>query len=113
LSQQLTERGWINLQPFGNLGELHDLGVSASQLCQRSRTGLRDSGRNRRSSARTRDTSVVMDRAAKNNERFVFERRVQPAVVIMSVGDFIRPAAPPPDRLEKAWRAPNRAASTS
>jgi hypothetical protein len=44
-----------------------------------------------------------MDRAVENNERFVVERRGQPAVVIMSVQDFIRTAAPPPDWLEKAW----------
>jgi hypothetical protein len=44
-----------------------------------------------------------MDRAVENNERFVVERRGEPAVVIMSVQDFIRTAAPPPDWLEKAW----------
>jgi len=45
----------------------------------------------------------IMDRAVANNERFVVERRGEPAVVIMSVQDFIRTAAPPPDWLEKAW----------
>jgi prevent-host-death family protein len=45
----------------------------------------------------------IMDRAVENNERFVVERRGEPAVVIMSVQDFIRIAAPPPDWLEKAW----------
>jgi prevent-host-death family protein len=45
----------------------------------------------------------LMDRAVENNERFVVERRGEPAVVIMSVQDFIRTAAPPPDWLEKAW----------
>lgn len=44
-----------------------------------------------------------MDRATKNNERFIVDRRGEPAVVIMSVQDFIRTAAPPPDWLEKAW----------
>jgi hypothetical protein len=44
-----------------------------------------------------------MDRAVENNERFVVERRGEPAVVIMSIQDFIRMAAPPPDWLEKAW----------
>jgi prevent-host-death family protein len=39
----------------------------------------------------------IMDRAVENNERFVVERRGEPAVVIMSVQDFIRTAAPPPD----------------
>jgi prevent-host-death family protein len=46
----------------------------------------------------------IIDRAVENNERFVVERRGEPAVVIMSVQDFIRTAAPPPDWLEKAWR---------
>ena len=45
-----------------------------------------------------------MDHATKNNERFIIDRRGEPAVVIMSVQDFIRTAAPPPDWLEKAWR---------
>ena len=45
----------------------------------------------------------LMDRAVENNERFVVERRGEPAVVIMSIQDFIRTAAPPPDWLEKAW----------
>ena len=45
----------------------------------------------------------IMDRAVEHNERFVVERRGEPAVVIMSVQDFIRTAAPAPDWLEKAW----------
>jgi prevent-host-death family protein len=45
----------------------------------------------------------IMDRAVEHNERFVVERRGEPAVVIMSVKDFIRTAAPPPDWLQKAW----------
>jgi prevent-host-death family protein len=50
----------------------------------------------------------IMDRAVEKNERFVVERRGQPAVVIMSVQDFIRTVAPPPDWLEKAWRGAKR-----
>ncbi len=50
----------------------------------------------------------IMDRAVKNNERFVVERRGEPAVVIMSVQDFIRTAAPPPDWLQKAWNGAKR-----
>ena len=45
----------------------------------------------------------IMDRAVKNNERFIVNRRGEPAVVIMSVQDFIRTAAPAPDWLQKAW----------
>jgi prevent-host-death family protein len=45
----------------------------------------------------------IMDLATRNHERFIVDRRGEPAVVIMSVQDFIRTAAPPPDWLEKAW----------
>jgi prevent-host-death family protein len=45
----------------------------------------------------------LMDLATKNNERFIVDRRGEPAVVIMSVQDFIRTVAPSPDWLEKAW----------
>src|SRR5258707_11215169 len=44
----------------------------------------------------------IMDLATKNNERFIVDRRGEPAVVIMSVQDFIR-TAPPPDWLQKVW----------
>ena len=52
----------------------------------------------------------IMDRAVENNERFVVERRGEPAVVILSVQDFIRIASPPPDWLEKAWGGAKRRA---
>src|SRR5437870_13858010 len=50
----------------------------------------------------------IMDLAIKNNERFIVDRRGEPAVVIMSVQDFIRTAAPPPDWLQKAWTGAKR-----
>jgi prevent-host-death family protein len=50
----------------------------------------------------------IMDLAMKNNERFIVDRRGEPAVVIMSVKDFIRTAAPPPDWLTKAWAGAKR-----
>ena len=50
----------------------------------------------------------IMDLAVKNNERFVVDRRGEPAVVIMSVQDFIRTVAPPPDWLTKAWSGASR-----
>ncbi len=50
----------------------------------------------------------IMDLAVKNNERFVVDRRGEPAVVIMSVQDFVRTAAPPPDWLQKAWAGARR-----
>jgi prevent-host-death family protein len=50
----------------------------------------------------------IMDLATKNNERFIVDRHGEPAVVIMSVQDFIRTAAPPPDWLQKAWTGAKR-----
>lgn len=35
----------------------------------------------------------IMHVATKNNERFIVDRRAEPAVVIMSVQNFIRTAA--------------------
>jgi prevent-host-death family protein len=45
----------------------------------------------------------IMTRAVENNERFIVDRCGEPAVVIMSVEDFIKTVAPPPKWLEKAW----------
>ena len=50
----------------------------------------------------------IMDRAVRNNERFIVDRRGEPAVVIMSVADFVRTAAPPPDWLTRAWAGAKR-----
>lgn len=50
----------------------------------------------------------IMDLAVRNNERFVVDRRGEPAVVIMSVQDFVRTAAPPPDWLQTAWAGAKR-----
>ena len=50
----------------------------------------------------------IMDLATKHNERFIVDRRGEPAVVIMSVQDFIRTVAPPPDWLQKAWSGAKR-----
>ena len=50
----------------------------------------------------------IMDLATKNNERFIVDRRGEPAVVIMSVQDFIRTVTPPPDWLEQAWSGAKR-----
>jgi prevent-host-death family protein len=50
----------------------------------------------------------IMDRAVRNNERFIVDRRGEPAVVILSLQDFIRIAAPPPDWLQKAWAGGKR-----
>ena len=45
----------------------------------------------------------IIDRAEDHHERFVVDRRGEPAVVIMSVEDFIKSVSPPPKWLEKAW----------
>lgn len=50
----------------------------------------------------------IMDLATKNNERFIVHRRGEPAVVIMSVQDFIRTVAPPPDWLQQIWASAKR-----
>jgi prevent-host-death family protein len=65
---------------------------------------------NRRIDAQVARTQFgqIMDRAVENNERFIVERRGEPAVVIMSIQDFIRTAAPAPNWLEKAWRGAKR-----
>jgi prevent-host-death family protein len=43
----------------------------------------------------------IMRRASEKNERFVVDRRGEPAVVIMSIKDFIDTIAPPPAWLKK------------
>ncbi len=50
----------------------------------------------------------IMDLATRNNERFIVDRRGEPAVVIMSVQDFVRTVAPPPDWLQNAWAGARR-----
>jgi prevent-host-death family protein len=48
----------------------------------------------------------IIKRASKNNERFVVDRRGEPAVIIMSIKDYINTIAPPPK-----WLADIQAAS--
>ena len=45
----------------------------------------------------------IMDRAIDKKERFIVDRRGHPAVVIMSVEDFINAVAPAPEWLRTAW----------
>ncbi|MBI3292004.1 MAG: type II toxin-antitoxin system Phd/YefM family antitoxin [Elusimicrobia bacterium] len=42
----------------------------------------------------------LMDRAIERNERFLVDRNGEPAVIIMSVSDFVKTMAPPPDWLK-------------
>lgn len=45
----------------------------------------------------------VMDRAVQSNERFVVDRRGEPAVVILSVQDYLANVAAAPDWLRESW----------
>jgi prevent-host-death family protein len=60
---------------------------------------------NRRIDAHTARTQFgqVMDRAVKGNERFIVDRRGEPAVVILSVKDYLENVASAPDWLRQAW----------
>lgn len=50
----------------------------------------------------------IIKRASKNNERFVVDRRGEPAVIIMSIKDYVNTIAPPPNWLQKSWRDAQR-----
>ena len=45
----------------------------------------------------------IVDTAVKENARFIVRRGGEPAAVIMSIEDFIRTIAPPPEWLRKIW----------
>src|ERR1700694_3485924 len=64
----------------------------------------------RKISARTARTQLgqIMNRAIENNDRFLVERNGEPAVLILSVTDYVRTFAPPPDWLEKSWDSSRR-----
>lgn len=49
-----------------------------------------------------------MNRAVENNDRFVVERNGEPALLILSVTDYVKTFAPPPDWLEKSWDSAKR-----
>jgi prevent-host-death family protein len=50
----------------------------------------------------------VMDRAVQNNERFVVDRRGEPAVVILSVQDYLASVESAPEWLRDAWAGAKR-----
>jgi prevent-host-death family protein len=56
----------------------------------------------RKISALTARTQLgqIMTRAVENNDRFLVERNGEPAVLILSVADYIKTIAPPPDWLK-------------
>jgi hypothetical protein len=43
-----------------------------------------------------------------HNDRFLAERNGEPAVLILSVTDYVKTLAPPPDWLEKSWDSAKR-----
>ena len=49
-----------------------------------------------------------MNRAVENNDRFLVERNGEPAVLILSVTDYVKTFAPPPDWLERSWDSAKR-----
>jgi len=64
----------------------------------------------RKISALTARTQLgqIMNRAVENNDRFLVERNGEPVVLILSVADYVRTLAPPPDWLEKSWDSAKR-----
>ena len=64
----------------------------------------------RKISALTARTQLgqIMNRAVENNDRFLVERNGQPAVLILSVSDYVKTFAPPPGWLEKSWDSAKR-----
>jgi prevent-host-death family protein len=90
--------------------ELELIGPSSRPILIDQLIDHRSSSMDRRVDAHLARTQFgqIIDRATKNNERFIVDRRGEPAVVIMSVQDFIRTAAPPPDWLQKAWTGAKR-----
>lgn len=64
----------------------------------------------RKISALTARTQLgqIMSRAVENGERFLVERNGEPSVLILSVTDYVKTFAPPPDWLEKSWDSAKR-----
>lgn len=64
----------------------------------------------RKISALTARTQLgqIMNRAVENNDRFLVERNGEPAVLILSVTDYVKTFSPPPDWLEKSWDSAKR-----
>lgn len=54
----------------------------------------------------------IMRRAAAGNERFLVDRNGEPAVIIMSIGDYLETFAPEPNWLSEI-RAKSKARGTS
>ncbi len=67
-------------------------------------------GMTRTISALTARTQLgrIMSRAVENDDRFLVERNGEPAVIILSVKDYVKTFAPPPDWLQKLWASAKR-----
>ena len=50
----------------------------------------------------------IMDRAVEHNDRFLVERDGESAVLILSLADYVRTFAPPPDWLQESWDSAKR-----
>lgn len=50
----------------------------------------------------------ILKRATQRNERFLVGRRGEPQVVIMSIQDYIKTMAPPPEWLQAIWAESKR-----
>ena len=63
----------------------------------------------RRVDARTARTQFgqLMDRAIRDNERFIVDRRGEPAVVILSVKDYLESVQSAPEWLRAPWDGAN------
>jgi prevent-host-death family protein len=55
----------------------------------------------------------IMKRATQKNERFVVGRRGAPSVVIMSVRDYMKTFAPPPEELRAMQATAKRTGADS
>ena len=64
----------------------------------------------RKISALTARTQLgqIMNRAVENNDRFLVERNGEPAVLILSVADYVKTFAPPPEWLQESWNSAKR-----
>jgi prevent-host-death family protein len=50
----------------------------------------------------------ILKRVKSRRERFVIGRRGEPQAVILGFDDFLETFAPPPDWLERSWKAAER-----
>ena len=53
----------------------------------------------------------IIKRATQKNERFVVDRRGEPSVVILSLNDYIKTFAPPPEELQAMQATAKRSGS--